>query len=994
MPTSLLKHFAFSDGLLRGTALASNIVSTMAVALLSGFGVKGVLISAFIQLTIMGLLEVPTGIFADSFGWTRALRLSLALKLLVTTCFLAAILFSIYGYQNIAWLLIMAEAVIDAFASSLMNGSYQAAYLHWYSSKIREQGGDPKQSPNLFLGSYKYMIALRLGLPVAITFIALVVNYYSIQNITRSTEFLAVSSVLFILLLRLIVWQRVNIDLKETQSSEPKKTEKHFALDRAVFAHKDILAIFGASRLIFALVSFYFVGKCFQSLQDSTHLAEQSIWAVGIFMGISIYASETIISRFTMPKINSSNISSWCLGLGAIFLVFCGLVIYGKIFLVQSIFSSWLLWAMTLSGLILASAIQRYIASNVEEWVDKKHTATWLSVSESISLLFFGLVTGMLLRQSAELEFLLLALIAILACILLMASASKLKLKKNAELLPFRSALSGVFLRVATLATTSLVLLDLISFTTSSIQSQEKIETATMDSISGSISDPLAQGSFAEASSRLARLKNSGKIICSELAIWDFKTNSCSSVPKSRFMKDIQLSISAGGSNNANGSLSVRFDRKDLWSTIFLRVLLTVGFCVGLIFWLFQILQRMGSKLENELRQVFALIRKNPTGNSPQFGPEKHLEVQEFSRMSEELHKILEERRILTKEAAKGEIATQVAHDIRSPLAALDMITKNISQLPEEYRLMLRHSVNRIHDIANQLLAQNAGAAGTQSNRLESTLLSEVIEAIVTEKRMSFRSRTEISLEAQIDSSSYGLFARVQSAELKRILSNILNNSIEAIPNAGRVEIRLRGEGADIVIEVVDNGVGIDPDILPRLMQKGASFGKTNGSGMGLYHARTKTEEWSGTLSLISKKDKGTTVRIKLPRSEKPQWFLDRLEIKRNQTVVVLDDDASIHEIWAKKCKGAKLVHCFNPEDFQKSTQISDAIFLCDYELAGFSETGLDLIEKHQLAKKSILVTSRFEDPTLQARANSMGVLILPKNLATILPIHWVETTS
>ncbi|HLB42673.1 MAG TPA: hypothetical protein VJN02_07475, partial [Gammaproteobacteria bacterium] len=60
----------------------------------------------------------------------------------------------------------------------------------------------------------------------------------------------------------------------------------------------------------------------------------------------------------------------------------------------------------------------------------------------------------------------------------------------------------------------------------------------------------------------------------------------------------------------------------------------------------------------------------------------------------------------LKGEASIGRLASQLAHDIRSPLIALDIIIKDIKNIPEEQRIVMRNSANRINDIANNLLTQ------------------------------------------------------------------------------------------------------------------------------------------------------------------------------------------------------------------------------------------------------------------------------------------------
>ena len=59
------------------------------------------------------------------------------------------------------------------------------------------------------------------------------------------------------------------------------------------------------------------------------------------------------------------------------------------------------------------------------------------------------------------------------------------------------------------------------------------------------------------------------------------------------------------------------------------------------------------------------------------------------------------------KKATIAELAFQVSHDIRSPLAALDMAIQTLPELPEESRILIRSSLGRIKDITNNLLQKN-----------------------------------------------------------------------------------------------------------------------------------------------------------------------------------------------------------------------------------------------------------------------------------------------
>jgi hypothetical protein len=74
------------------------------------------------------------------------------------------------------------------------------------------------------------------------------------------------------------------------------------------------------------------------------------------------------------------------------------------------------------------------------------------------------------------------------------------------------------------------------------------------------------------------------------------------------------------------------------------------------------------------------------------------------------------------------------------------------------------------------------------------------------------------------------------------------------------------------------------------------SHGKTGGTGLGLYHARTTVEGWGGTFKIGSEPGKGTTVRIELPRAATP--VVGRM-------AVLLDDDMLVHMSWKMTAKAA-----------------------------------------------------------------------------------------
>ncbi len=360
----------------------------------------------------------------------------------------------------------------------------------------------------------------------------------------------------------------------------------------------------------------------------------------------------------------------------------------------------------------------------------------------------------------------------------------------------------------------------------------------------------------------------------------------------------------------------------------------------------------------------------------------------------------------MEKDAAVGIVALQVAHDIRSPLAALSAVTHDLSELPEEKRIMIRGAVQRISDIANDLAYRGDKNKMNDDHKIDNDqvsleLLSGIIDSLISEKRLQHRSRLGISIQSNLNEKSYGLFAKVQPSQFKRVISNLINNAVEAIVERGTVTVAmLTNKLDDIVVRVTDTGSGISPENLARLMQRGVTIGKKDGQGLGLMHARESVEVWGGEIEITSEVGKGTTVTVTLPRQIEPDWFIPELSVYQKMHVAILDDDESIHQIWRGRFESAGVAvfmsHFANGEQLKswlaKEGPVSGPLLiLCDYEIIGSTTTGLDVIKELKLADHTVLVTSRFEEGYVRQECARLGIRLLPKNLAAFVPIKLKE---
>ena len=388
-----------------------------------------------------------------------------------------------------------------------------------------------------------------------------------------------------------------------------------------------------------------------------------------------------------------------------------------------------------------------------------------------------------------------------------------------------------------------------------------------------------------------------------------------------------------------------------------------------------------------------------------------------FNQSISSLDEVLKEKKINEKIITIGTLAQQVSHDIRSPLAALEMISSSLNELPIEKRQIIGNSINRIRDIANSLLSKNKAITTStkdqnsidiiekskQTEKLTVSLLNPIIESIITEERLQYSNKPGIIINYNQTSASYGLFASIQKSEFQRILSNLINNSVEAfIDQKGTVDLTLNTNSSNqIELTIKDNGKGIPEGILNKIGTRGETYGKENGTGLGLFHAIETIHAFNGDLKIDSKENIGTIITITLPNKEPPSWFVPKICLKNNQTVIVFDDDPSIHAMWTDRIsslpgQNINLLHFSNPNELRKFygknfTDLDEALFLMDYEIEGHSESGLNIIEALAIQKQSILVTSSYEEKNVLDRCESLGVRLIPKSMSGFVPIEVVN---
>lgn len=221
--------------------------------------------------------------------------------------------------------------------------------------------------------------------------------------------------------------------------------------------------------------------------------------------------------------------------------------------------------------------------------------------------------------------------------------------------------------------------------------------------------------------------------------------------------------------------------------------------------------------------------------------------------------------------ATLGEMATGLAHEIRNPLAGIAGVIEIIGRdLPgtSPARVVVkdvRQEIARINHIVTDLL-QTARPHPPKVRR--SDLNTTVEHAVMLGRQQALAKSVEIALHKDPSLPE----VEHDSDQIHQVMLNLLLNALQAIDKNGKVTVTVEKQGANAVVEVVDNGRGIPPENLPNIFRPFFTT-KGDGTGLGLSLARRIVEDHHGRIDVTSTLGKGTTFLVVLPlqRAATPQ---------------------------------------------------------------------------------------------------------------------------
>jgi signal transduction histidine kinase len=227
----------------------------------------------------------------------------------------------------------------------------------------------------------------------------------------------------------------------------------------------------------------------------------------------------------------------------------------------------------------------------------------------------------------------------------------------------------------------------------------------------------------------------------------------------------------------------------------------------------------------------------------------------------------------------KSDFLATMSHELRTPLNSIIGFSEVLSSSDaltdkqRRYATNIQSSGKMLLGMINDILDLAKIESGKMEVRVEDFSIRDVCEGLANLAR-PIADRKNIDLECRLDEAIPLL--RQDPGKVRQIIYNLLSNAIKFTPEGGRVTLRARGEGRNVVIEVADSGIGIAEEDRDRIFEKFRQAGtpgsnesvltrEHQGTGLGLSIVRELAKLLGGDVSLESHLGQGSTFTIRLP---------------------------------------------------------------------------------------------------------------------------------
>ena len=229
---------------------------------------------------------------------------------------------------------------------------------------------------------------------------------------------------------------------------------------------------------------------------------------------------------------------------------------------------------------------------------------------------------------------------------------------------------------------------------------------------------------------------------------------------------------------------------------------------------------------------------------------------QDADRMAWQLKQLISTQRRLLHD---------ISHDLRSPLARLQVAIGLVRQDPERLPEMLQrleHETMRLNEMIGEVLTLARLESGVPQPQEDYLDLVSLLQSLVEDVRFEDQDHPLI---LQIASEQECLLP-CHGELLWRAFDNLVRNALQHTPGGAEIRIRLEELSDEYLITIEDTGPGIPPELLAEVFEPFHHAGDTRGHGLGLAIAKRAIEAHHGTIHAENVAEGGLRLRVRLPR--------------------------------------------------------------------------------------------------------------------------------
>ncbi len=225
-------------------------------------------------------------------------------------------------------------------------------------------------------------------------------------------------------------------------------------------------------------------------------------------------------------------------------------------------------------------------------------------------------------------------------------------------------------------------------------------------------------------------------------------------------------------------------------------------------------------------------------------------------------------------ERIRTDFVANASHELKTPITAIRGLSETLVNDKDVDRDTLMYFMERIHaqsirlsQLVGDLMTISRLEAAHVDNNFTLINLVDLIAGSVSASRPAADVKQH-KLTQQLPQERLEVFGDRQN--LSQLVDNLIDNAIKYTPEGGRVDVRLRREGADLVLEVEDSGIGINPQYQERVFERFYRVDKARsqslgGTGLGLSIVRNIAERHGGTVAVKSQEGRGSVFTFRIP---------------------------------------------------------------------------------------------------------------------------------